>query len=243
MENKQVTLRFFQPSWVLIQHAGRVIYIDPAYMQKYYMDYPGKVEFSSPPEPIDGLPEADLPKAELILITHHHQDHCMAATIRRLIQEDTLIAAPAVCGEELEEFGDMVRYVQPGGTLEMGDVTAEAVFAYNTEAGSSTKKIHKKGECLGWLLRLGGRTIYHAGDTDFIPEMSGLGPVDLALLPVGGTYTMNIDEAVDAAAAINPGVVIPMHDRGEDTSGFKGKVEKRCDCKVVVLKTGGTYTL
>jgi len=243
MAEKQLTIRFFQPSWFLIQHSGSVVYIDPSYMKKYFTHYPGKVEFFTWPDPIDGLPEPDLPKTDLILITHHHQDHCRAATIRRLVREDTVIAAPAVCREKLGEFGDMVSYVQPGGSVEMGDIMAEAVFAYNTQAGSSTKKIHEKGECLGWLLHVGGRTIYHAGDTDFIPEMKELGQVDLALLPVGGTYTMDLDEAVQAAAAINPEVVIPMHDLGADLDTFKRKVGLNCQSEPVLLKTGGSHCL
>ena len=204
MTNQTVSVRFFQPSWFLIQHGGTVIYIDPSYMKKYYLYSPEKVEFPDSPDPDDGLPEAGLPQADLILITHHHQDHCRAATLAHLTKESTIIAAPKQCEEMLAEFGEMVRLVEPGQSLQVGDATAEATYAYNTEDGSSTKKIHQKGDCLGWLLAIGGKTIFHAGDTDFIPEMATLETVDLALLPVGGTYTMDTEEAARATAAIQP---------------------------------------
>ncbi len=86
-----------------------------------------------------------------------------------------------------------------------------------------------------------GKTIYHAGDTDVIPEMGELGAVDVALLPIGGTFTMDTQDAVDAAIAINPGIVIPMHYLKADPEEFKNKVEARSDIKVVPLRIGEVY--
>jgi L-ascorbate metabolism protein UlaG (beta-lactamase superfamily) len=83
-----------------------------------------------------------------------------------------------------------------------------------------------------------GKTIYHAGDTDFISEMRQLGHVDVALLPVGGTYTMDIVDATEAALVINPKIVIPMHTQGIDASEFKKKVESGSNIRVVVLREG-----
>ena len=88
-----------------------------------------------------------------------------------------------------------------------------------------------------------GKTIYHAGDTDFIPEMKELSDVDVALLPIGGTFTMDIQEAVEAAIAIKPKIVIPMHNFKADPKEFKDKVEARSDIKVVPLKIGEVYHL
>lgn len=64
---------------------------------------------------------------------------------------------------------------------------------------------------MGYLLEIEGHVIYHAGDTDLIPEMDGLGPVDVAFLPIGGTYTMNVEEAAQAALRIQPSLVVPIH--------------------------------
>ena len=88
-----------------------------------------------------------------------------------------------------------------------------------------------------------GKTIYHAGDTDFIPEMKELSDIDVALLPIGGTFTMDIQEAVEAAIAIKPEVVIHMHNFKADPQEFKDKVEVRSDIKVVPLKIGEVYHL
>nr|QNO54078.1 hypothetical protein GHMFPJCE_00005 [Methanosarcinales archaeon ANME-1 ERB6] len=93
------------------------------------------------------------------------------------------------------------------------------------------------------MITLNGKTIYHAGDTDFIPEMKELSDMDVALLPIGGTFTMDIQEAVEAAIAIKPKVVIPMHNFKSDPKEFKDKVEARSDITVVPLKIGEVYHL
>lgn len=93
------------------------------------------------------------------------------------------------------------------------------------------------------MITLEGKTIYHAGDTDFIPEMRELGAVDVALLPIGGTFTMDIQESVEAAIAIKPKIVIPMHNLEADPQEFKDKVEVRSDIKVVTLQIGEIYHL
>lgn len=108
---------------------------------------------------------------------------------------------------------------------------------------ASGKLWHIKGEGVGYLITIDEKTIYHAGDTEFIPEMENLGNVDVALLPIDGTLTMNIDEAIAAAKTINPKVVIPMHDRDADLEEFKMKCEANTGTKVVPLKIGGTYQL
>ena len=88
-----------------------------------------------------------------------------------------------------------------------------------------------------------GKTIYHAGDTDFIPEMKELRDIEVALLPIGGAFTMDIQEAVEAAIAIKPTIVIPMHNFKSDPQEFKDKVEAKLDIKVVPLKIGELYHL
>ena len=98
------------------------------------------------------------------------------------------------------------------------------VNAYNTEKGSSTRKQHKKGKGIGYVLNIGDKTIYHAGDIDFIPDMEQLQDVDIALLPMGGKFTMDWHEAVKATLLIKPELVIPIHHLN---SGHKNCVEKQ----------------
>lgn len=124
MAKKSISIKWFPPSWFQIKYKDTIIYIDPAWMRTLFTNYPKKVEFSKWPDPIDGLPEKDLEKADVILITHHHKDHCKRVTVNRL----------------------------------------------------------KK-----------------------------LGKIDVAMLPIGGTFTMDVDEAVEAALVIKPKIVIPMH--------------------------------
>ena len=94
-----------------------------------------------------------------------------------------------------------------------------------------------------YLLNLPGRAIYHTGDTDFVPEKKTLGDVDIALLPIGGTYTMDIQEAVHAAISINPRVVIPIHHLKADPIKLKDNVEVKSDVKVINLQIGEIYQL
>jgi L-ascorbate metabolism protein UlaG (beta-lactamase superfamily) len=234
-----VSIKWFPPSWTQISTQNKIIYIDPAYLKTYFKNYPKKIEFSSWPDPIDGLPE-ELPKADLILVTHHHKDHCKRVTVERLRRPDTLVIAPKRC---VKELGQDIRIIKPGERLSLDKVVIEAVRAYNTDQGSSIRKQHKKGEGVGYLVEIEGRTIYHAGDTDLIPEMRELGHVDVALLPIGGKFTMDLGEAVESAIAINPEVVIPMHRFDTDPRKFADELETISDITSIPLDIGETYNL
>ena len=116
--------------------------------------------------------------------------------------------------------------------------------AYNTHRFRSPgKPWHPRGYGVGYLIKVEGKTIYHAGDTDFVPEMRKLGRIDVALLPTGDKYTMDNVEAAEATVAIDPEFVIPMHRWDTDPQKFKKIVEAKSKVKVVLLKDGEEFKI
>jgi len=141
--------------------------------------------------------------ADIICISHDHYDHCSPEDVAKIRREDTVIVAAENCRGKLE--GD-VRLVKAGDKISIDEVSIEVVPAYNVN-----KQFHpREAGGVGYLLTIGDTRIYHAGDTDPIPEMEGL-DVDIAMLPVSGVYVATAEEAVKAAEMLNPKVVIPMH--------------------------------
>ena len=154
-------------------------------------------------------------KADLILLTHSHYDHCSVADMEKIIQEGTKIIMPADCQSKITRFSVPIRMeiIEPGQELTFGDIKISAVPAYNID-----KHFHPKEELwVGYLIKINGTLIYHAGDTDVIPEMQKLTGYKqsskklIALLPVGGRFTMSAEEAVEATKLIKPDLTIPMH--------------------------------
>ena len=155
---------------------------------------------------------ADEPKADLILITHQHYDHFSIQDLERLRKEDTRVIAPPTVAERLE---GNVHSIRPGEVVETDvyGVDVRALPAYNTsKRDGEGRPFHpREAGCLGYELNVRGERIYHAGDTDVIPEMDSVAGVDVALLPVSGTYVMTAGEAAEAARRIQPRVAVPMH--------------------------------
>jgi L-ascorbate metabolism protein UlaG (beta-lactamase superfamily) len=147
---------------------------------------------------------ANLPKADVIFITHAHYDHFSMEDINKIKTVHTIVVAPK---DIASRFEDSTVVVVPGKSYTVGKLKVTTVPAYNLD-----KKFHpKENKWVGYIITLSnGQKIYHAGDTDFIPEMRDI-MTDIAMLPCGGTYTMTAAQAAEAANAFKPKLLIPMH--------------------------------
>ena len=180
-------------------------------------------------------------KADLILVTHSHTDHCDPSKIKKVRREDTVVIAPADC---VSKIGGSVKTLKPGEETTVDGIVVKAVDSYNYKRFRSPgNPFHPKGFGVGYLITVEGKTIYDAGDTDFIPEMRQVGYVDVALLPTGDTYTMDNAEAALAAVAINPKTVIPMHRWSTNPEEFKKKVESNSKVKALILREDEEYQI
>jgi L-ascorbate metabolism protein UlaG (beta-lactamase superfamily) len=180
-------------------------------------------------------------KADLILISHSHHDHCNTLKLEKALKEDTIIGAPSECRTLISR---KITVLKTGKTLKIDNIAIGVVHAYNTKRFRSPgTPFHPKGSGLGFLITLDGKTVYYAGDTDLISEMEDLQNIYLALLPCGGTYTMDIPEAIEAALVINPKVVIPMHRLNSDPKELKKQLEKKSYIKVILPQPGETQKI
>ncbi len=150
---------------------------------------------------IDPYEVAGQPAADVILVTHSHFDHCSREDLEALAGDDTVV----VCTGDCMVPGEIVS-VAPGDRLEARGLPIRVVPAYNIN-----KPYHpKESASVGYIITVDGQRIYHAGDTDLIPEMSDI-ECDTALLPVSGTYVMTAKEAAEAASIISTKKAVPMH--------------------------------
>jgi L-ascorbate metabolism protein UlaG (beta-lactamase superfamily) len=150
-------------------------------------------------------------KADFIFITHSHYDHCSIEDIRNITKNGTIIICTPDCQSKFRHIVDniQVKIVEPGKQMQFDDfgIRFWCVRAYNI-----SKNFHAKEEdWVGYIIDFSGILIYHAGDSDLIPEMKNIKEIDIALLPIGGTYTMNAGEAAKAASIIKPKIAVPMH--------------------------------
>lgn len=194
---------------------GKTVYIDP-----YQLKSPGR--------------------ADILLISHEHFDHLSLDDIRKVATADTSIVAAEQCVSELKKAkAREVIMIRPGEKKNVQGVDIEAVHAYNlNKINPGTKQpFHpRQDNKVGFVVVLNGVRIYHAGDTDAIPEMNNI-RTDIALLPVSGTYVMTAEEAAQAVKMIKPKLAIPMHYGAivgsiKDAERFRQLV-KECEVKIL----------
>ena len=197
---------FFPSSFQIIK-GDKVIYIDP-------------VEVNSSE------------KADYIFLTHSHLDHLSVKDIKKLIKSETAFICSKGVAKKLKDFSNNVRIVGPGDTLVLEGLSCEATAAYNTRPVFLWIKAHPESkENVGFILTMdNGLRIYHAGDTDYIPEMKQLNNIKVALIPIGGdNLTMDEDEAARMINEIMPEKVVPMHyeiKNQEELNRFKSLVDQ-----------------
>ena len=185
---------------LLIEAAGKTIYLDPA-----------------KPANFDGLPPADL-----ILITDIHGDHTDLSSISKITKPGTEIFAPPAVVTTVTA----AHPISNGETKHWNGWTIEAIPMYNIKRGPAHGQLyHPKGRGDGYVLTYGDKRFYFSGDTENIPEMRALKNIDVAFICMNLPYTMPPDEAAEAVKAFHPHIVIPYHYRGSDLSVFQKDLE------------------
>ncbi len=182
-----LTMTFIGHGTLMFELNDMVIHIDPV---SRYADY------------------ATLPKADLILITHEHGDHLDKGAIEKIKIPDTEIVLTEICREQLHT-GIVMKN---GDVKEVKGIKIEAVPAYNiVHKRDNGEPFHPKGVGNGYVIILGDKKVYIAGDTENIPEMKNLTGIDIAFLPMNLPYTMTPEMVADAASMFNPTILYPYH--------------------------------
>lgn len=172
-----------------------------------------------------------MPKADIILVTHHHGDHLDSKAIELLKKQDTDLIYTETCSKQLNA-GIVMKN---GDSKIFKGIKIEAVPAYNIiHKNENGIPFHIKGECNGYVITFGNKKIYVAGDTENIPEMKNLKKIDIAFLPMNLPYTMTPQMVADAVKKFNPKILYPYHFGSTDTNELIKllKDEKNCEIRI-----------
>jgi L-ascorbate metabolism protein UlaG (beta-lactamase superfamily) len=201
----KLTIHFVGHASLIFEFNNKVIHVDP---WSQLADY------------------SKLPKADIILITHHHFDHLDTNAISLISKEGTQIVLTSSAFD----------IVKKGIVMKNGDKRTvegfeiEAVPAYNITEGRD--KFHPKGRDNGYVLTIANKRIYIAGDTENIPEMASLEKIDIAFLPMNQPYTMLPEQVADAVSKIHPKILYPYHYGDTDPSKLKKLLAKNKSLEV-----------
>lgn len=172
----------------------------------------------------------------LILVTHEHPDHFNVDALEATSANATIVAPQDVVDKLPDDLKAKAKPLANGASLEVAGIKIDAVPAYNMTADRT--KFHPKGRDDGYILTIGGKRIYIAGDTEDTPEMRALTGIDVAFLPMNLPYTMDIDHAADAVKAFKPKVVYPYHYGDSDLAKFKSLVGEAADVRLLAWYPG-----
>ncbi len=207
----KLTIHFIGHGSLMFDFNGIIVHADPSML---YADY------------------STLPKADIVLITHHHSDHLDSTAISKIFKDDTQILLPQASFDKLKK-GTVMRN---GDKKNINKIVIEAVPAYNITPGN--EKFHPKGRDNGYIITFGDKRIYVAGDTENIPEMATFKNIDIAFLPMNLPYTMTPEQVTDAVNSFNPKIFYPYHYGDSDIEKLKTllSTNKKVEVRIRSLK-------
>lgn len=173
-----------------------------------------RVSFTFDPYDLTG----EITPVDFIFVSHPHFDHCDISSIRKLLGPKSRVIAPQCCQGELQEFSSQLDIYSGTDKVTAGKITYWAIPAYNIDKFRTPNEVFHPRELggVGFVVEIpieGSKNLrfYHAGDTDLVPEMEEVKKIDVAFLPISGTFVMTLDEAIKATELTEPDLAIPMH--------------------------------
>lgn len=203
---------------------------------------------------ISGNPKAPCSPEDLnpdiIAVTHGHRDH-LGDTVEIGARTGCRIISIHEVANYIKSKGVFAEGMNKGGTIEVEGVTLTMTHALHSSSIDASGFSFDGGSPAGFVIGIGGYSIYHSGDTGVFGDMQLIGELyepEIALLPIGSRFTMGIKEAVKAVELIQPEIVVPMHYNtfdviNQDPEEFRKAVESKADTKVVILKPGESIEL
>ncbi len=185
-------------------------------------------------DPFNFKPDFSPKKADFVFITHAHNDHWSIKDLQKVVKDDTKIFAVQGC----EGFpSENLEIVSPGAYKNLDGLKVRAIPAYNTHP---EKLVYhpRENNWVGYIFTVGDHSYYHAGDTDFTDEMKQLKDLDVAFLPIGGTFTMDVMEAAEASNHIGIKITVPIHYRAllkEHYPAAEEKLKKAIKGEVIIM--------